>query len=78
MAVGVGKQARWQPAFGSESETAEGREELGHAMSSIYHMSKSAAPVTSSTATPIPLCRYSNPRALARLPRRMAYTSNSW
>ena len=45
MAVGVGKQARWQPAFGPESETAEGREELGHAMSSIYHISKSTAPV---------------------------------
>ena len=45
MAVGVGKQARWQPAFGNESETAEGREELGHAMSSIYHISESTAPV---------------------------------
>lgn len=45
MAVGVGKQARWQPAFGPESETAEGREELGHAMSSIYHITKNTAPV---------------------------------
>lgn len=45
MAVGVGKQARWQPAFGPESETAEGREALGHAMSSIYHISSSTAPV---------------------------------
>lgn len=45
MAVGVGKQAKWQPAFGDESETAEGREELGHAMSSIYHISKKTAPV---------------------------------
>jgi acetyl esterase/lipase len=45
MAVGVGKQAPWQPAFGPESETAEGREELGRAMSSIYHISKDTAPV---------------------------------
>ena len=45
MAVGVGKQARWQPAFGPESETAEGRETLGRAMSSIYHISESTAPV---------------------------------
>ncbi len=45
MAVGVGKQARWQPAFGPESETAEGRDELGYAMSSIYHISKNTAPV---------------------------------
>ncbi len=45
MAVGVGKQARWQPAFGPESETAEGREELGHAMSSIYHINRDTAPV---------------------------------
>lgn len=45
MAVGVGKQAKWQPAFGDESETAEGREDLGHAMSSIYHISKKTAPV---------------------------------
>ena len=45
MAVGVGKQARWQPAFGPESETAKGREELGHAMSSIYHINRETAPV---------------------------------
>jgi acetyl esterase/lipase len=45
MAVGVGKQARWQPAFGPESETAQGREELGHAMSSIYHINRETAPV---------------------------------
>lgn len=45
MAVGVGKQARWQPAFGPESETAEGRIELGHAMSSIYHINRETAPV---------------------------------
>ncbi len=45
MAVGVGKQARWQPAFGPESETAEGREKLGYAMSSIYHISRTTAPV---------------------------------
>lgn len=45
MAVGVGKQARWQPAFGPESETAEGRETLGHAMSSIYHINRETAPV---------------------------------
>ena len=45
MAVGVGKQARWQPAFGPESETAEGREKLGYAMSSIYQISRTTAPV---------------------------------
>ncbi len=45
MAVGVGKQARWQPAFGPESETAEGREALGHSMSSIYHINRETAPV---------------------------------
>ncbi len=45
MAVGVGKQARWQPAFGDESETAEGREKLGRHMSSIYHVSEQTPPV---------------------------------
>ena len=45
MAVGVGKQARWQPAFGPESESAEGREVLGRAMSSIYHITEDTAPV---------------------------------
>ena len=45
MAVGVGKQSKWQPAFGPESETPEGREALGRHMSSIYHVSKSTAPV---------------------------------
>lgn len=45
MAVGVGKQARWQPAFGPESQTVKGREELGHAMSSIYHIKADTAPV---------------------------------
>lgn len=45
MAVGVGKQARWQPAFGPESQTSEGGEELGHAMSSIYHIKADTAPV---------------------------------
>ncbi len=45
MAVGVGKQAKWQPAFGSESATAEGREALGRHMSSIYHVSASTPPV---------------------------------
>lgn len=45
MAVGVGKQERWQPAFGDESKTAEGREALGHAMSSIYHVSRSTPPI---------------------------------
>ncbi len=45
MAVGVGKQAPWQPAFGPESETAEGRDELGRAMSSIYHINEDTAPV---------------------------------
>ena len=45
MAVGIGKQARWQPAFGPESETPQGREALGHAMSSIYHITEMTAPV---------------------------------
>lgn len=45
MAVGVGKQEKWQPAFGPESETEEGREALGRAMSSIYHVSEKTPPV---------------------------------
>lgn len=45
MAVGVGKQEKWQPAFGPESETEEGREALGRHMSSIYHVSKNTPPV---------------------------------
>lgn len=45
-AVGIGKQARWQPAFGDESETAEGRQVLGRAMSSIYHISESTPPIS--------------------------------
>ncbi|GAB5559836.1 MAG: hypothetical protein SynsKO_14830 [Synoicihabitans sp.] len=43
-AVGVGPQSRWQPAFGPESKTAEGRQELGRAMSSYYHISETTAP----------------------------------
>ena len=43
--VGVGKQARWQPAFGDESKTAEGRQVLGRHMSSLYHVSKKTPPV---------------------------------
>lgn len=43
-AVGIGPQSRWQPAFGPESATAEGRQELGRAMSSIYHISRATAP----------------------------------
>ncbi|MBT5901605.1 MAG: prolyl oligopeptidase family serine peptidase [Opitutaceae bacterium] len=43
-AVGVGPQARWQPAFGPESATAEGRQKLGRAMSSYYHISETTAP----------------------------------
>lgn len=43
-AVGVGPQARWQPAFGPESATAEGRQDLGRAMSSIYHINADTAP----------------------------------
>ena len=42
-AVGVGPQEPWQPAFGSESATAEGRQVLGRAMSSIYHISPTSA-----------------------------------
>lgn len=45
MAVGVGKQEKWAPAFGSESETAAGRDELGRHMSSIYHVNKEMPPV---------------------------------
>lgn len=43
-AVGVGPQSRWQPAFGPESATAEGRQDLGRAMSSIYHINADTAP----------------------------------
>lgn len=45
MAVGIGKQERWKPAFGPEADTAEGREVLGRAMSSIYHVNKDTPPV---------------------------------
>ncbi|MFT5130312.1 MAG: sugar phosphate isomerase/epimerase/dienelactone hydrolase [Rhodothermales bacterium] len=45
-AVGIGKQERWQPAFGDESKTAEGRQALGRAMSSIYHISEKTPPVS--------------------------------
>ncbi len=45
MAVGIGKQERWKPAFGPEADTAEGREALGRAMSSIYHVSEDTPPV---------------------------------
>ncbi|VGO22204.1 alpha/beta hydrolase [Pontiella sulfatireligans] len=44
-AVGIGKQERWKPAFGPEADTAEGRQILGRAMSSIYHVSKDTPPV---------------------------------
>lgn len=44
--VGVGKQERWQPAFGDESKTAEGRQTLGRYMSSIYHISKKTPPIS--------------------------------
>lgn len=43
--VGVGKQERWQPAFGDESKTKEGRQVLGRHMSSIYHISEKTPPV---------------------------------
>ena len=45
-AVGIGKQARWQPAFGEESKTSEGRQILGRAMSSIYHISEQTPPIS--------------------------------
>ncbi len=45
MAVGVGKQEKWQPAFGDESKTAEGREVLGRDMSSIYHVNSNMPPI---------------------------------
>ena len=44
--VGVGKQERWQPAFGDESKTAESRQVLGRHMSSIYHISEKTPPVS--------------------------------
>lgn len=44
--VGVGKQERWQPAFGNESKTAEGRQKLGRHMSSIYHISEKTPPIS--------------------------------
>ncbi|MCM2373976.1 TIM barrel protein [Aporhodopirellula aestuarii] len=44
--VGVGKQERWQPAFGEESKTAETRQILGRHMSSIYHVSETTPPVS--------------------------------
>lgn len=44
--VGVGKQERWQPAFGDESQTAETRQVLGRHMSPIYHVSDQTPPVS--------------------------------
>lgn len=44
-AVGIGKQEKWKPAFGPEADTAEGREILGRAMSSIYHISEETPPI---------------------------------
>lgn len=44
--VGVGKQGRWQPAFGDESKTAETRQVLGRHMSSIYHINEMTPPVS--------------------------------
>lgn len=44
--VGVGKQEKWQPAFGDESKTAESRQVLGRHMSSIYHISANTPPVS--------------------------------
>lgn len=44
--VGVGKQERWQPAFGEESKTEEGRQVLGRHMSSLYHISEETPPVS--------------------------------
>lgn len=44
--VGVGKQERWQPAFGDESKTADTRQVLGRHMSSVYHISKQTPPVS--------------------------------
>jgi len=44
--VGVGKQERWQSAFGDESKTAETRQVLGRHMSSIYHISEDTPPIS--------------------------------
>lgn len=44
--VGVGKQERWQPAFGDESKTAETRQVLGRHMSSIYHITETTPPIS--------------------------------
>ncbi|MFK7769620.1 MAG: prolyl oligopeptidase family serine peptidase [Mariniblastus sp.] len=45
-AVGIGKQEKWKPAFGAESETAKGRQALGRAMSPVYHISNSTPPIS--------------------------------
>lgn len=44
--VGIGKQERWQPAFGDESKTSKTRQVLGRFMSSIYHISEKTPPVS--------------------------------
>ena len=44
--VGVGKQQKWQPAFGDESNTADGRQKLGRFMSSIYHITEETPPIS--------------------------------
>ena len=44
--VGVGKQERWQPAFGDESKTPEGRQLLGRHMSPIYHIDENTPPIS--------------------------------
>ena len=43
-AVGVGILERFQPAFGPETATAEGRERLGKEVSPIYHITASLPP----------------------------------
>jgi len=44
-AVGVGRLKAFKPAFGPLSDTAEGRQELGHEISPIYFIQSNTPPV---------------------------------
>ena len=72
-AVGIGKQARWQPGFGDESKTAGGRQILGRAMSSIYHLSEQTPQYRSSMATPTRSYPCSSRTASGRSPSRREF-----
>jgi dipeptidyl aminopeptidase/acylaminoacyl peptidase len=45
VAVGVGRLAAYSAAFGPKSQTAEGRETLGRALSPIYHVNAKQPPI---------------------------------